>query len=79
MKVGFIGLGNVGSKLAGSLLRNGVDVTIRDLDEAKVAEFAARGAKVGESPAPEDLQPSDLAAWTMLANMLMNLDEVVTK
>ena len=51
MKVGFIGLGNVGSKLAGSLLRNGVDVTIRDLDEAKVAEFAARGAKVGESPA----------------------------
>ena len=51
MKVGFIGLGNVGSKLAGSLLRNGVDVTIRDLDEDKVAEFAARGAKVGESPA----------------------------
>lgn len=51
MKVGFIGLGNVGSKLAGSLLRNGVDVTIRDLDEAKVAEFVARGAKVGESPA----------------------------
>lgn len=51
MKVGFIGLGNVGHKLAGSLLRNGVDVTVRDLDEAKVAEFAAKGAKVGESPA----------------------------
>ena len=51
MKIGFIGLGNVGSKLAGSLLRNGVDLTIRDLDEAKVADFAARGAKVGESPA----------------------------
>jgi len=51
MNVGFIGLGNVGHKLAGSLLRNGVDVTVRDLDEAKMAEFAARGAKVGESPA----------------------------
>lgn len=51
MKVGFIGLGNVGHKLAGSLLRNGVDVMVRDLDEAKVAEFAAKGAKVGESPA----------------------------
>ena len=51
MKVGFIGLGNVGHKLAGSLLRNGVDITVRDLDEAKVAEFAAKGAKVGESPA----------------------------
>jgi 3-hydroxyisobutyrate dehydrogenase len=51
MKVGFIGLGNVGHKLAGSLLRNGVDIMVRDLDEAKVAEFAAKGAKVGESPA----------------------------
>jgi 3-hydroxyisobutyrate dehydrogenase len=51
MKVGFIGLGNVGHKLAGSLLRNGVDITVRDLDEARVAEFAAKGAKVGESPA----------------------------
>ena len=26
MKVGFIGLGNVGGKLSGSLLRNGVDI-----------------------------------------------------
>lgn len=51
MKVGFIGLGNVGHKLAGSLLRNGVDVMVHDLDDAKVAEFATKGAKVGESPA----------------------------
>ena len=29
LKVGFIGLGNVGGKLAGSLLRNGVDLTVR--------------------------------------------------
>ena len=32
MKIGFIGLGNVGAKLAGSILRNGYDLTIRDLD-----------------------------------------------
>ena len=50
MKVGFIGLGNVGAKLAGSLLRNGVDLTVRDLDAAKVAEFEALGAKAGASP-----------------------------
>ena len=31
MKVGFIGLGNVGGKLAGSLQRNGFDLTVRDL------------------------------------------------
>ena len=30
MRIGFIGLGNVGSKLAGSLVRNGFDVTVRD-------------------------------------------------
>jgi 3-hydroxyisobutyrate dehydrogenase len=32
MKVGFIGLGNVGGKLAGSLLRNGTELVVRDLD-----------------------------------------------
>ena len=36
-KVGFIGLGNVGGKLAGSLIRNGIDAVVRDLDRA-VAE-----------------------------------------
>jgi len=32
MKVGFIGLGNVGSKLSGSLLRNKVDLYVHDLN-----------------------------------------------
>jgi len=50
MKVGFIGLGNVGGKLAGSLLRNGYDVTVRDLNEAFVADFVSRGAKSASSP-----------------------------
>ena len=31
MKVGFIGLGNAGGKLAGSLLRNGFNLTVLDL------------------------------------------------
>jgi ketopantoate reductase len=50
MKIGFIGLGNVGGKLAGSLIRNGHDVTVRDLDDALVAEYVARGAKSAASP-----------------------------
>ena len=33
MKVGFIGLGNVGGKLAASLLRNKFDLTVKDLDQ----------------------------------------------
>jgi 3-hydroxyisobutyrate dehydrogenase len=51
MKVGFIGLGNVGAKLSGSLLRNGVDLTIHDLDEARVSDFVTRGATRCNSPA----------------------------
>jgi 3-hydroxyisobutyrate dehydrogenase len=50
MKIGFIGLGNVGGKLAGSLIRNGHDVTVRDLDDTLVAEYVARGAKSAASP-----------------------------
>lgn len=49
MKVGFIGLGHVGAKLAGSLLRNGVDLTVRDIDRTAASELLAGGAKFGES------------------------------
>ncbi len=50
MKVGFIGLGNVGGKLAGSILRNGFDLTVRDLNPEFVANFVARGASSAETP-----------------------------
>ena len=51
MKIGFIGLGNVGGKLSGSLLRNGVDLSVHDLDTDLVAAFVDKGAKKGVSPA----------------------------
>ena len=51
MKVGFIGLGNVGGKLAGSLLRNGVDLEVFDLDPGLVTDFVNRGAGDGGSAA----------------------------
>jgi 3-hydroxyisobutyrate dehydrogenase len=50
MKIGFIGLGNVGGKLAGSLLRNGFNLTVRDLDDRLVQSFADRGATIATSP-----------------------------
>lgn len=50
MKIGFIGLGNVGGKLAGSLIRNGHDVLVRDLDAGLMAEFVARGAQSAQTP-----------------------------
>jgi 3-hydroxyisobutyrate dehydrogenase len=51
MTTGFIGLGNVGGKLAGSLLRNGIPLQVHDLDAGLVANFVARGAVEGGSPA----------------------------
>ena len=48
--VGFIGLGNVGAKLAGTLLRNKVDLTIRDLDKDAAKPLLDAGAKWAESP-----------------------------
>ena len=59
MKIGFIGLGNVGGKLAGSLLRNGFDLTVRDLNEQTVRAFIKKGAKFGESP-KQMVESSDL-------------------
>jgi 3-hydroxyisobutyrate dehydrogenase len=51
MNVGFVGLGAVGGKLAGTLLRNGIDLSVHDLDAAAVAGFVARGARDGGDPA----------------------------
>ena len=49
MKIGFIGLGNVGGKLARSLLRNNFDLTVIDLDENLTKPFKDLGAKVSNS------------------------------
>lgn len=50
MKIGFIGLGNVGAKLAGSILRNGHDLTVRDLDKSLAEPFLDKGAQWADSP-----------------------------
>ena len=54
MKVGFIGLGNVGGKLAGSLLRNGYDLMVRDLDRRSRSPLStpARGPPSRPGPWP---------------------------
>ncbi len=62
MKIGFIGLGNVGGKLSGSLLRNGIDLSVHDLNPDLVSAFVARGAQAGGSP----------------ADLMQNCDAVIT-
>ena len=49
MKIGFIGLGNVGAKLAGSLVRHGFDVIVRDLDRTAADQLLTAGARWGDS------------------------------
>jgi len=48
--IGFVGLGNVGAKLAGSVARNGFDLVVHDLDRAVVDGFVAAGAGAADSP-----------------------------
>ena len=50
MKIGFIGLGNVGGKLAKSLLRNKFNLTVIDLDDNLVKDFVSKGAMTSKSP-----------------------------
>ena len=50
MKNGFVGLGNLGGKLAGSILRNGFELCVRDLDKSAAQPFLDDGASWGETP-----------------------------
>ena len=50
VKIGFIGLGNVGAKLAASLLRDGFDLVVRDVDPGAVQRLVERGAISAETP-----------------------------
>ncbi len=43
------------------------------------AESAKRLIQIGEIKPDEKLDPADLAAWTLISNLILNLDEVLTK
>jgi hypothetical protein len=48
-------------------------------DYAADPEAARKLISVGEVPAPDKYRPEELAAWTMVANVILNLDEVINK
>jgi 3-hydroxyisobutyrate dehydrogenase len=81
MKIGFIGLGNVGAKLAGSLLRHGFDLTVRDLDDARVQSFVDRGATSAASPKDMaekvDLIITCLPSPTVCATVMESEDGII--
>jgi 3-hydroxyisobutyrate dehydrogenase-like beta-hydroxyacid dehydrogenase len=49
-KVGFIGLGTMGSRIAGSLLRAGFDLVVCDIDTAAVKALEKSGAVAAATP-----------------------------
>ena len=64
MRIGFIGIGNMGSPMAGHLVKGGHEVTVYDADAGRVARFAAaHGCRGGQTPA--DLADAELVI-TML-------------
>jgi 3-hydroxyisobutyrate dehydrogenase-like beta-hydroxyacid dehydrogenase len=65
MRIGFIGLGNMGSAMAANLVKAGHDVTVYNRSRAKVDALAAEGARPADSVA--DACRGDIVI-TMLAN-----------
>ena len=50
MRIGFIGLGNIGALLAGNLLRHDSNVTVLDLEPGRVQHLMSCGAKAAANP-----------------------------
>src|SRR4029079_5255189 len=69
MRIGFIGLGNMGSAMAANLIRAGHDVTVYNRARAKVDALAAEGATPAKSVA-------EACAGDIVMSMLAN-DEAV--
>ncbi|MBL8057463.1 MAG: NAD(P)-dependent oxidoreductase [Anaerolineales bacterium] len=59
MRIGYIGLGNMGGPMAINLARAGCDLTVYDLDPDKIARVAAAGAQAG-ADGPAVAAQSDL-------------------
>lgn len=59
MIIGFIGLGNLGSQLAATLLRNGSELIVHDLNEVAARPLLDRGAQWAATP-KELARASDL-------------------
>ena len=66
------------------LLRGAV-LSLLDLFAKTKARYAARGAEavkllsIGEAKSAESLEVTELAAWTVVASTILNLDETITK
>lgn len=81
MRVGFIGLGNMGLNMANNLLASGVDLTVNNRSQAKVDEIVSRGAKraatAGELTDATDIVLTCLPDVQTSRDILLGADGVV--
>lgn len=66
MKIAFIGLGIMGSRMASNLLKHGVDLTVYNRSPQATQPFATKGAQVANT-SQEAVQEADVV-FTMLAS-----------
>jgi hypothetical protein len=65
---------------AGDELKLLEDLLAKQRENYKADPKAAQALlAVGQSPAPKDVDPAELAAWTAVARVLLNLHETVTR
>src|SRR6267142_7000284 len=50
MKIGFIGLGNMGSAIARNLIKAGHNLTVYNRTQSRAEPFASLGARIAETP-----------------------------
>ena len=74
-KLGFLGLGIMGTPMSRNLLRAGFDLTVFDVDNAKVGALVSEGAKPAASPAAMARQVDILIACLPNADIV---DKVVS-
>jgi len=57
-----------------------LDLLHRHLDQFRAAPAAAREAlATGDAPVPAGIDPAELAAWTSVARVILNLHETITR
>ncbi|HEY9813589.1 MAG TPA: NAD(P)-binding domain-containing protein, partial [Candidatus Sericytochromatia bacterium] len=66
MKVGFIGLGNMGQPIASNLIKAGHELTVYNRTQSRAEELLSLGAQVADSPGQAAQEAEVLI--TMLAN-----------
>jgi hypothetical protein len=69
-------LGRAPSKQETEILRKTLEAQLATYSQDK--EAAAALTKIGDLPNPADINLTELAAWTALGNVLLNLNETIT-